>query len=152
MIHLQLTIGNLKASALFHVIGSRTTYKLLLSYPWIYGNGVVTSTLHQYFKFYQDGVKKVKVDYNSFSEAESHFTNAKFYLKNDNISKAMPAEVPLIKREDNLQLKSLVSRRPHKSTGTFNFGKGKTSTSTTKRMILMNEKASNPSILRLYLC
>ena len=102
---------------MFHVIDLRTTYKLLLGRPWIHGNGVVTSTLHQCFKFYQDGIKKVEVDSNPFTEAESHFVDAKFYLKNDNIPEDMPAEIPLIKREDNLQLRSLVSKEPHKGIG-----------------------------------
>ncbi|KAA0032132.1 retrotransposon gag protein [Cucumis melo var. makuwa] len=93
-------------SALFHVIDSRTTYKLLLGRPWIHENGVVTSKLHQCFKFYQDGVKKVEVDSNPFSEDESHFADAKFYLKNDNSPEAVPVEIPLVNREDNLQLKS----------------------------------------------
>ncbi|KAA0026262.1 ty3-gypsy retrotransposon protein [Cucumis melo var. makuwa] len=124
MIRLELIIGDLNASALFHVINSRTTYKLLLGRPWIHGNGVVTSTLHQCFKFYQNGVKKVEADSNPFSEAESHFADAKFYLKNDNSPEAVPVEISLVNREDNLQLKSLASREPHKSTRTFNFGKG----------------------------
>ncbi|XP_050945125.1 uncharacterized protein LOC127150667 [Cucumis melo] len=92
MIRLELIIGDLKASALFHVIDSRTTYKLLLGCPWIHGNGVVTSTLHQCFKFYQDIVKKVEVDYNLFSEAESHFADAKFYWKNDNSPEVVSIE------------------------------------------------------------
>ncbi|KAA0041103.1 uncharacterized protein E6C27_scaffold128G00060 [Cucumis melo var. makuwa] len=133
MICLELIIGDLKASALFHVIDSRTTCKLLLGRPWIHRNGVVTSTLHQYFKFYQDGIKKVEADSNPFSEAESHFADAKFYLKNDSSSEVVSVEVPLVNREDNLQLKSLASRKPHKSTGTFHFGKGEASTSTTKK-------------------
>ncbi|KAA0062638.1 uncharacterized protein E6C27_scaffold79G001510 [Cucumis melo var. makuwa] len=66
---------------------SRTTYKLLLGRPWIHGNGVVTLTLHQYFKFYQDDVKKFEVDSNPFSKTESHFADAKFYLKNENSQK-----------------------------------------------------------------
>ena len=67
MICLELIIGDLKASALFHVVDSRITYKLLLGRPWIHGNGVVTSTIHQCFKFYQDGIKKVEADSNLFS-------------------------------------------------------------------------------------
>ncbi|KAA0054804.1 uncharacterized protein E6C27_scaffold437G00900 [Cucumis melo var. makuwa] len=98
---------------------SRITYKLLLGRPWIHGNGV----------------------------AESHFVEAKFYLKNDNSPEVMSVEIPLVNREDNLQLKSLASREPHKSTGTFNSGKGEESTSTTKSMILIDEKTSNPPIL-----
>ncbi|TYK14244.1 retrotransposon gag protein [Cucumis melo var. makuwa] len=116
---LEHIIGNLKASALFHVIDSRSTYKLLLGRPCIHENGVVTSTLHQCFKFYQDGIKKGEADSNPFSEAESHFVDAKFYLKNDSSPEAMPVEIPL----------------------------GEASTSTTKSMILMDEKTSNPSIL-----
>ncbi|KAA0033768.1 uncharacterized protein E5676_scaffold1428G00900 [Cucumis melo var. makuwa] len=148
MIRLELIIGDLKASTLFHVIDSRTTYKLLIGRPWIHGNGVITLTLHQCFKFYQDSVKKVEADSNPFSEVESHFADAKFYLKNDNSLEAVPVEISLVNRENNLQLKSLASREPHKSTGTFHSGKGETSTSTTKNMILMDEKTSNPPILR----
>ncbi|KAA0051157.1 uncharacterized protein E5676_scaffold863G001200 [Cucumis melo var. makuwa] len=148
MICFELIIGDLKASALFHVIDSRTTYKLLVGHPWIHGNGVITSTLHQCFKFYQDAVKNVEADSNSFSEAESHFAYAKFYLKNDNSLEVVSVEVPLINREDNLQFKSLASKEPHKSTGTFHSRKGEASTSTTKSMILMDEKTSNPPILR----
>ncbi|KAA0051630.1 ty3-gypsy retrotransposon protein [Cucumis melo var. makuwa] len=102
MIRLELIIGGLKASALFHVIDSKTTYKLLLDRPWIHGNGVVTSTVDQCFKFYQDGIKKVEVDPNPFSEVESHFADAKFYLKNDNSPEVVPVEIPLVNREDNL--------------------------------------------------
>ncbi|KAA0041946.1 uncharacterized protein E5676_scaffold306G001570 [Cucumis melo var. makuwa] len=115
MIRLELIIGDLKVSALFHVIDSRTTYKLLFDRPWIHGNKVVTSTLHQCFKFYQDGVKKVEADSNPFSEAESHFADAKFYLKNDSSPEAVYVEVPLVNREDNLQLKSLANSEPHKN-------------------------------------
>ncbi|KAA0031665.1 ty3-gypsy retrotransposon protein [Cucumis melo var. makuwa] len=94
------------ASALFHVIDLMTTYK------WR---------------------KEVEPDLNPFSEAESHFADAKFYLKNDNSPEAVSVEVPLVNREDNLQLKSLASRKPHKSTGTFHSRKGEASTSTTKK-------------------
>ena len=48
MIRLELIIGDLKASALFHVIDSRTTYKLLLGRPWIHGNGVVTLQMQSF--------------------------------------------------------------------------------------------------------
>ncbi|XP_050939332.1 uncharacterized protein LOC127148938 [Cucumis melo] len=114
----------------------------------IHGNGVVTSTLHQCFKFYQDGVKKVEADSNPFSEAESHFADAKFYLKNDGSPEVVSVEVPLVNKEDNLQLKSLASRESHKSTGTFHSGKSEASTSTAKSVIVMDEKTSNPPILR----
>ena len=82
MICLELIIGDLKVNTLFHVIDSRTTYKLLLGR--FHGNGVITSTLHQCIKFYQEGIKKVEANTNPFSEAESHFTDTIFYLKSDN--------------------------------------------------------------------
>ena len=59
MIQLDVTIDELKARLLFHVIDSKTSYNLLLGRPWIHGNGVVPSTLHQCFK-YCDG-KQIKV-------------------------------------------------------------------------------------------
>ncbi|KAA0040891.1 uncharacterized protein E5676_scaffold46G001410 [Cucumis melo var. makuwa] len=145
---LELTIGDLLAIALFHDIDSRTSYKLLLDRPWIHENGVVTLTLHQRFKFYQDGIKKVEADSNPYSEAKSHFANAKFYLKNDNSPEVVPIEIPLVNREDNLQLKSLASTEPHKSTETFNSKKGEESMDTTKSMILMDKKTPNLPILR----
>ncbi|TYK28162.1 uncharacterized protein E5676_scaffold289G00760 [Cucumis melo var. makuwa] len=100
------------------------------------------------FKFYQDGVKKVEVDSDPFSEVESHFADAKFYLKNDSSPEVVSLEVPLVNREDNLQLKSLASKEPHKSIGTFHSGKSEASTNTAKSVILMDEKTSNPPILR----
>ncbi|TYK01577.1 ty3-gypsy retrotransposon protein [Cucumis melo var. makuwa] len=53
-------------------------------------------------------------------------------LKDLSSSEVVLAEIPLVNREDNLQLKSRASRKPHKSTGTFNSGKGEASMSTTK--------------------
>ncbi|KAA0051453.1 gypsy-like retrotransposase [Cucumis melo var. makuwa] len=63
------------------------------------------------------------------------------------MTEAVSVEVPLVNREDNLQLKSLASREPHKSTGIFHSAKSEASTSTTKSVILMDEKTANPSIL-----
>ena len=67
------------------------------------------STLHQCFKFYKEGVKTVIGDIKPFTEAESHFADAKFYTDDDT-----PSEVLLmknsdfkdttLKREDSIQL------------------------------------------------
>ncbi|KAK4566254.1 hypothetical protein RGQ29_002479 [Quercus rubra] len=53
MIHLELIIGELTSNVLFHVIDAKTTYNMLLGRPWIHGNGIVPSTLHQCFKYLQ---------------------------------------------------------------------------------------------------
>ena len=80
MIWLDVTINELKARSLFHVIDSTTFYNLLLGRPWIHGNGVVPSTLHQCFKYYDgEQIKVVIADLQPFIAAESHFADAKFY-------------------------------------------------------------------------
>ena len=84
MIWLDVTIDELKARPLFHVINPKTSYNLLLGRPWIHGNCVVPFTLHQCFK-YCDGkqIKVVTIDLQPFTAAESHFANTKFYLDYD---------------------------------------------------------------------
>ena len=79
-----MTIDKLKARPFFHVINLKTFYNLLLGRPWICGNGVVPSTLHQCFK-YCDGkqIKVVITDLQPFTTVESHFADAKFYLDCD---------------------------------------------------------------------
>uniref|UniRef100_A0A2N9I0X6 Uncharacterized protein n=1 Tax=Fagus sylvatica TaxID=28930 RepID=A0A2N9I0X6_FAGSY len=61
--------------------------------PWLHENGIVPSTLHQCFK-YSDGkqVKKVIADLQPFTEAESHFADAKFYLNCDMVSDTLPED------------------------------------------------------------
>ena len=79
MICLNLSIGDLTSSTLFHVIDARTTYKMLLGLPWIHGNGIILSSLHQCFKYYKNGVQKVDADLKPFAETESHLADAIFY-------------------------------------------------------------------------
>uniref|UniRef100_A0A2N9F042 Integrase catalytic domain-containing protein n=1 Tax=Fagus sylvatica TaxID=28930 RepID=A0A2N9F042_FAGSY len=79
--------GNWKTRPLFHMIDSKTSYNLLLGRPWLHENGIVPFTLHQCFKYF-DGkqVKKVIADLQPFTEAESHFADAKFYLNCDMVN------------------------------------------------------------------
>ena len=44
---------------------------------------VISSTLHQYFKFYRGRIKKVEVDTKPSIEVETYFADAKFYTEND---------------------------------------------------------------------
>nr|XP_027062834.1 uncharacterized protein LOC113689232 [Coffea arabica] len=81
LIRLELLIGELSSSALFHIIEAKTSYNMLLGRPWIHENEIIPSTLHQCFKYCRDGiVKKVTADDKPFTEAETHFADAKFYL------------------------------------------------------------------------
>ncbi|KAM2695541.1 hypothetical protein EV1_040025 [Malus domestica] len=67
MIRVEITIGELKSSTIFHVNDVRTSYSLLLGRLWIHGNGVVPSTLHQCLKFYREGVKVIQSDTKPFT-------------------------------------------------------------------------------------
>uniref|UniRef100_A0A2N9E6Y6 Uncharacterized protein n=1 Tax=Fagus sylvatica TaxID=28930 RepID=A0A2N9E6Y6_FAGSY len=93
IIRLDVTMEDLKTRPLFHVIDSKTSYNLLLGRPWLHENGIVPSTLHQCFK-YSDGkqVKKVMADLQPFTEAESHFADAKFYLNCDMVNDTLPED------------------------------------------------------------
>ncbi|KAG9453411.1 hypothetical protein H6P81_006315 [Aristolochia fimbriata] len=81
MTNLKLHIGDMVADTPLQVIDSRTSYNLLLGRPWLHSNGVVPSTLHQCFKYWENGEQKtVYADESPFTEAEASFADAKFYL------------------------------------------------------------------------
>ena len=48
---------------------------------WLHEHGVVASTLHDFLKYYRDGVKKITGDVKSFTKAEFHFADARFFEK-----------------------------------------------------------------------
>ena len=100
MIWLDVTVDELKARPLFHVIDSKTSYNLLLGRPWIHGNGVAPSALHRCFKYCNDKqIKVVTVDLQPFTAAESHFADAKFYL-DSNTTFDVPQEEFVEKKEE----------------------------------------------------
>ncbi|XP_070008233.1 uncharacterized protein [Nicotiana sylvestris] len=83
VIRLGITIEDIQSSAWLHVIDAKTSYNVLLGRPWIHENKVVPCTYHQCLKYYEGEVEKTVVaDDKPFTEAESHFADAKFYLKN----------------------------------------------------------------------
>jgi len=51
-----LEVGELTTSIVCHVINVVTTYNLLLGRPWIHQYSIVSSTLHQCFKYCKDGI------------------------------------------------------------------------------------------------
>ena len=64
---------------------------MLLGRPWIHQNGVVSSTLHQCFKYCRDSeVKIVVADAKPFTMAEAHYVDAKLYLKDVLVEDAQP--------------------------------------------------------------
>ncbi|KAL0406360.1 UNVERIFIED_CONTAM: hypothetical protein Slati_3949900 [Sesamum latifolium] len=84
------------STALFHVIDAKTSYNMLLGRPWLHENAVVPSTWYQCFKYYRNGiVKKVLGDSKPFTEAESHFADAKYYIEGAKKEKeVLPSEEP----------------------------------------------------------
>ncbi|KAL0406996.1 UNVERIFIED_CONTAM: hypothetical protein Slati_4013500 [Sesamum latifolium] len=96
IIRLQLTIEDMVSTALFHVIDAKTSYNMLLGRPWLHENAVVPSTWHQCFKYCcNDIVKKVLGGNKSFTEAESHFADAKYYIEDAKKEKeVLPSEEP----------------------------------------------------------
>ncbi|KAL0298430.1 UNVERIFIED_CONTAM: hypothetical protein Sradi_6502800 [Sesamum radiatum] len=82
IIRMQLTMEDMVSSALFHVIDAKTSYNMLLDCPWLHENAIVPSTCHQCFIYCRNGiVKKVLGDNKPFTEAESHFADAKYYIE-----------------------------------------------------------------------
>ncbi|XP_070047529.1 uncharacterized protein [Nicotiana tomentosiformis] len=81
-IRLGITIEDMQSSTWLHVIDAKTLYNVFIGRPWIHENKVVTSIYHQCLKYYEGEVeKKIIVDDEPFTEAESYFVDAKFYLK-----------------------------------------------------------------------
>ncbi|KAL0337681.1 UNVERIFIED_CONTAM: hypothetical protein Scaly_2043200 [Sesamum calycinum] len=72
------------SSALFHVIDAKTSYNMLLGCPRLHENAVVPSTWHQYFKYCRNGILKKVLGDNNFTEAESHFADAKYSIEDAN--------------------------------------------------------------------
>ncbi|KAL4194810.1 hypothetical protein AMTRI_Chr05g61390 [Amborella trichopoda] len=80
-IRLCLKIDGLNNYAQFHVINTNTSYNVLLGRPWLHDQGVVPSTLHQYFKYSRDGRQHmVYVNKRLFPIAETHYADVKDYF------------------------------------------------------------------------
>ena len=72
-------MGDPSTSSIFHVIGVRTSYKLFLEHLWLHEHEIVALTLYQCLRYHHGGNRKVRSDVRSFTKAESHFANYKFF-------------------------------------------------------------------------
>ena len=52
IIRVKLVIGDLSTSSIFHVIKVKTSYKLLLVWPWLHEHRIVAFTLYYCLKYY----------------------------------------------------------------------------------------------------
>ena len=50
-VRLEFFIDDMESNALFQVIDVDSTYNMLLGRPWMHQNGMVSSRLHQCFKY-----------------------------------------------------------------------------------------------------
>ncbi|KAH0689883.1 hypothetical protein KY289_017241 [Solanum tuberosum] len=73
---------DLRSSAWMHVIDAKTSYNILLGMPWVHENKIVSSSYYQCLKYLEGRIeRKIVADDNLFTEVETHFADAKFYLK-----------------------------------------------------------------------
>ncbi|KAL0395040.1 UNVERIFIED_CONTAM: hypothetical protein Slati_4470200 [Sesamum latifolium] len=78
------------------LLGSKPHNRPLFVAGYLHENAVVPSTWHQCFKYCRNGiVKKVLGDSKLFTEAESHFADAKYYIEGAKKEKEVfPSEEP----------------------------------------------------------
>ncbi|KAH0650357.1 hypothetical protein KY284_030269 [Solanum tuberosum] len=82
-IKLEIHMEDLRSSAWMHVIDATTLYNILLGRPWVHENRIVSSSYYQCLKYLEGRIeRKIVADDNPFTEVETHFADAKFYLKN----------------------------------------------------------------------
>ncbi|KAH0706277.1 hypothetical protein KY285_010777 [Solanum tuberosum] len=81
-IKLEIHMEDLRSSAWMHMIDAKTSYNILLGRPWVHENRIVSSSYYQCLRYLKDGIeRKIVADNNPFTEVETHFAGAKFYLK-----------------------------------------------------------------------
>src|SRR5436189_1286182 len=80
-IKLRCQIGDLKTEVTVYVIDADTSYNILLGWPWIHRNHIVSSTLHQVMKYVdaQGQVRTLVAEQCPFKGVENYFTDALLY-------------------------------------------------------------------------
>jgi len=95
-IHLRCQIGDLKSEVTVYVIDADTSCNVLLGQPWIHANWIVTSTLHQYFKYMDDKamVRTVFAETQPFKGVENYFTDSLLYKESGKtVKKLLPSDI-----------------------------------------------------------
>jgi hypothetical protein len=73
--------GGLKEPTKFYIIDAETSYRALLSRPWLHSNQVVLSILYQCLKYIDnDKQKRIDGDIKPFDVYEIKFNNTKYFL------------------------------------------------------------------------
>ncbi|KAH0707302.1 hypothetical protein KY290_010337 [Solanum tuberosum] len=99
-IKLEIHMEDLQSSTWMHVIDAKTSYNILLGRPWVHENRIVSSSYYQCLKYLEGGTeRKIVADDNPFTEVETHFADAKFYLKSYVVKGAKSNDVKSIKSD-----------------------------------------------------
>ncbi|KAL4637826.1 hypothetical protein ACB092_03G104600 [Castanea dentata] len=97
-IRLQMLIGEMESSALFHIIDAKTTYKMLIGRPWLHEYGVVPSTYHQCLKYFQDGQNKFVSKWDGPYVVQETYTNGAYKLVAEDGLRIGPINGKFLKR------------------------------------------------------
>jgi hypothetical protein len=89
---------DMKFNAFFHVIDAKTTYNMLLGRPWIHENGIISSTLHQCFKYCQDGGNKFLSKWDGPYVVQEVYTNGAYKIVDENGLRIGPINGKFLKR------------------------------------------------------
>ncbi|KAH0685550.1 hypothetical protein KY285_016092 [Solanum tuberosum] len=99
-IKLEIHMEDLRSSAWMHVIDAKTSYNILLGRTWVNENRIVLSSYYQCLKYLEGRIeRKIVADDNPFIEVETHFADAKFYLKGYVIKETKSNDVKSIKSD-----------------------------------------------------
>ena len=93
-------MGGLSTLSIFHVIDSNTSYKLL-GCTWLHKHETVASTLYQCLKYYRGGERGINGDVKPFTEAESHFIDAKFFEEGSALKEMMISTISSTSKGDS---------------------------------------------------
>ncbi|KAH0781214.1 hypothetical protein KY290_000812 [Solanum tuberosum] len=106
-IKLEIHMEDLRSSSWMHVIDAKTSYNILLGRPWVHENRIVSSSYYQCLKYLEGGIeRKIVADDNPFTKVETHFADAKFYLKGYVVKGAKSNDVKSIK-SDKITIKRI---------------------------------------------
>jgi hypothetical protein len=97
-IRLAIHMEDMKFNAFFHVIDAKTTYNMLLGRPWIHENGIISSTLHQCFKYCQDGGNKFLSKWDGPYMVQEVYTNGAYKIVDENGLRIGPINDKFLKR------------------------------------------------------
>jgi hypothetical protein len=85
---LDLDIDGFRSQVNCQVIDAPTSYNLLLERPWIHKYRVVPSSVHQCFKYSQDGIpRRIIADTRPFAVSESYFADYQYYKSSEESGK-----------------------------------------------------------------